>query len=177
MGSQRAPGGTPDQDDGWTWVRAAEIAVGTDDNNHFAVVNEDLELGPDSVHLSAAAMKTSAMRVAATVAAAMGLSPRPAAGPQPLSASYERDSGEIVVRFDLRGAARLVGRTAPTGLTGFRAYGGSSGTVLKIASAAIASADTVSLVVDSNLTGVKVEYLGGADPDVSNCLYGAPSSS
>ncbi len=177
MGSQRGPGSPTKLDERWTWVRAAELAVSADPQVHFAVMNEDLALGPDSVHLSDRSMRISAERAAATVCRAMGFIDGVVEGPRPVEARYDDIAGAIFVRFDLRGAERLGGRVSDHSITGFRASTDGFSTLLGITEAEVVSADTVRLRFEKFLPDIVVDYLAGADPNVTNCLYGRLSLS
>lgn len=173
MGSQRAPGNPAASGEQWTWVRAAELSVAEDPSVHFAVVNADLGIASDSVHLDARSMRISAERVADTASRALGFSRKAVvAGPVPMDASPDPKNCAIFVRFDLRGAKRLAGRRSDKNITGFRVSSDGFRTLVPIVAAEIVSVDTVRLKVESMPPDVTVDYLTGANPDVSNCLYG-----
>jgi lysophospholipase L1-like esterase len=177
MGSQRGPGSPAELEDRWTWVRAAELAVAEDPQVHFAVMNEDLRLGPDTVHLSDQSMRISAERVAATVCRAMGFIDSVVEGPKPVEAIYDENERAIFVRFDLRGAKQIGGRVSDKGITGFRASADGFSTLLRIIEANVVSVDTVRLRCEGLSPEIAVDYLAGSNPDVTNCLYGRLSLS
>lgn len=176
MGCTRAPLEPSTSNQQWTWARAAEIAVAADAYNFMGSSVEDLPLNADNVHLSDLSAGVSGRRVAQCYETNFLNTGEPYRGPQPTYATYNSTTGKVIVTFSLNGGTSLVGKTANTGLTGFRVSDDGFTTLKTISSAVVATNTTVELTVPTGLSGVQVDYLTGTNPNVSNCLYNNASA-
>ncbi len=172
IGAQSSPADSSSLDQQWTWCRAAELDVADDDGNFMACEMLTMAIDDDDTHLTPAAMSIEGRRVARCYSSAiLGLA-TPRRGPEPVSAAYDSVTGKIVVTFERFGGSTIVGRVAQVGITGFRVSTDNFSTVKSITGApAVASANTVEMTVPTGLSGVKVDYLTGHDPDTSNCIF------
>ncbi len=169
MGCQRAPDDVPNNQ--WTWARAAEMNVADDTNNYFGALAVDLPIGTDNTHLTDAGAILEAKRCARAYDVVLLGMNADRKGPKPTSATYNATSGYVTVTFALRGGTGLVARVGPSSLTGFRVSTDSFSTLQTISAADIISPTQVRLKVPTSLSGVQVDYLADANPDVSNCLF------
>lgn len=167
---RRTEAGSNAYDAQFTRVRSAELAVCEDSGVRLGSVTEDLSI-TDGTHPPPAGYETIGKRLARRVAAVLRGSAAASRGPRPSSASYNPITGYVTVNFDIGAGDSLVGRTGQTGLTGFRASVDGFATLMTISEAFVSGPATVALNVGTGLSGVVVDYLTGANPVVTNCVW------
>lgn len=173
MGCQRAPLEPSSSDSHWTIARAAEMNVAADANNYLGSVVVDLPIDTDNVHLSQGATggnATNGLRTSRAVRAGVYGLTGSYKGPKPLSATYNATTGATPVTFDLQGGTAITGRTAVTGITGFR-YSTDGTTWTVVTDATVTDTNKVTLALPAGLSGVQIDYLAGANPVVTNCVF------
>ncbi len=163
---QRCP--TGEGGENWTRARTAELLLCEETAIYLGAMAEDLPIDSDQTHMTPAAMAILGRRVAYSYSVAVLGQSRAYRGPEPASVTYTGTA--LTVTFDLNGGSQLYGKVAQTGITGFRVSTDNFATLQPVSAAAISGTNKVVLTVPSGLTGLKVDYLCGPDPNVSNCL-------
>src|SRR3546814_6220544 len=154
MGCARAPNEPSSSADYWGWARAAEHAVGQDSDVYLASTVVDLAMAGDNVHLSTAAMGTSAARVARCVGAVIHGSGLEWRNPAVLGVARVDDTHTDVV-LQPRGGDDF---TPTSGITGFEISTDDFATTLALSAAARQSANSIRLNQDRKSTRLNYSH-------------------
>lgn len=173
MGCQRAQAEPDSSNAFWSRARSAEIRMVNSGTNMYYINVTDLPLiGGELVHLDYNAMKTLANRVAKHYRKVIYGTTLDNNGPLLTSVTYNDSTGVVEATFDLRGGTCLTSRNGTlTGITGFAISKTQFNSYLPVYGATIVSPTKVHVYVDPGLSWCQVQYMGGTQPDNTNCLF------